>query len=77
MDCFAICPEKHVITPALKDRDEGTQIILSPDCTNCGRCIDICALDVFQFTHRFNDRTIAVGGRTTIDTKPSRAGYVA
>ena len=57
MDCFAVCPEPHVITPALRGADTGTgPIILSGDCTNCGRCIDVCAKDVFAFDLRFNNR---------------------
>jgi ferredoxin-type protein NapH len=58
MDCFAVCPEMQVITPALRGSSEDTPIILSPDCTNCGRCIDVCAPDVFKFTNRF-DKTDA------------------
>ncbi|MCB1364283.1 MAG: quinol dehydrogenase ferredoxin subunit NapH [Rhodobacteraceae bacterium] len=54
MDCFAVCPEMHVITPALRGQAGETPIILSHDCTNCGRCIDVCAKDVFAFTHRFD-----------------------
>lgn len=58
MDCYAVCPEPQVITPALKGEDKGLgPIILSSDCTNCGRCIDICAPDVFQFTTRFDGKT--------------------
>ncbi len=60
MDCFAVCPEMQVITPALRGKDEDTPLILSPDCTNCGRCIDVCSVDVFHFTHRF-DETPAPG----------------
>ncbi|MES0883521.1 quinol dehydrogenase ferredoxin subunit NapH [Roseibium sp. SCP14] len=56
MDCFAVCPEMHVITPALRGQEADTPIILSPDCTNCGRCIDVCSVDVFEFTHRFDTR---------------------
>ena len=56
MDCYAVCPENHVISPALKGRDGATPLILSPDCTNCGRCIDVCSVDVFAFTHRYDTR---------------------
>lgn len=56
MDCYAVCPENHVISPALKGKPGDTPVILSPDCTNCGRCIDVCAVDVFAFTHRFDPR---------------------
>jgi ferredoxin-type protein NapH len=54
MDCFALCPEMQVITPALRGAASDSPIILSGDCTNCGRCIDVCAKDVFAFTHRFD-----------------------
>jgi ferredoxin-type protein NapH len=57
MDCFAVCPEPQVITPALRGADRGTgPIILAPNCTNCGRCIDVCAPNVFTFTTRFDDK---------------------
>ncbi|SDD56663.1 quinol dehydrogenase ferredoxin subunit NapH [Ruegeria marina] len=52
MDCFAVCPESQVIPAALRGRDGASPLILSSDCTNCGRCIDVCAVDVFAFTHR-------------------------
>lgn len=56
MDCFAVCPEPHVITPALRGATTQTgPVILSGDCTNCGRCIDVCAKDVFNFDVRFNN----------------------
>lgn len=53
MDCFAVCPEPQVIRPALKGETEGSQVILSNNCINCGRCIDICPHNVFQFSKRF------------------------
>lgn len=54
MDCYAVCPEPHVITPALKGSRSGAgTVILSPDCTNCGRCIDVCDRIVFRFSSRF------------------------
>lgn len=56
MDCYAVCPENQVISPALRGRPGDTPVILSPDCTNCGRCIDVCSVDVFGFTHRFDQR---------------------
>jgi len=57
MDCFKICPEPQVITPALRGREPDSPVILGSDCTNCGRCIDVCSLDIFKFTHRFNNST--------------------
>lgn len=54
MDCFAVCPEPHVITPALNGTGKGAgSVILSSDCTNCGRCIDVCDRKVFTFSPRF------------------------
>ena len=50
MDCFAVCPEPQVITPALKAKAiNKTPVILEKDCTSCGRCIDVCSKNVFAF----------------------------
>jgi ferredoxin-type protein NapH len=50
LDCFAVCPEQHVIRLPLKGAKKGiSPIIFSNDCSNCGRCIDVCAKDVFTF----------------------------
>lgn len=57
MECYAVCPEMHVIAPALKGAAKGTgPVISSADCTACGRCIDVCPERVFRFTHRFDQR---------------------
>jgi len=57
MECFVVCPESNVIKPALKGEAKNIgPMILSSDCTNCGRCIDICAEDVFKFDLRFNNQ---------------------
>lgn len=55
MDCFKVCPEPQVLKPALKS--EGTSIIRSGACSNCGRCIDVCEQQVFRFDHRFEIRS--------------------
>jgi ferredoxin-type protein NapH len=55
-DCFAVCPEPQVITAPLKGKSGSGPVITDRDCTNCGRCIDVCALDVFNYTHRFDTR---------------------
>ncbi|MCG7992200.1 MAG: quinol dehydrogenase ferredoxin subunit NapH [Candidatus Thiodiazotropha lotti] len=53
MECYVVCPEPQVIKPAQKGEKQGsTPVILSSDCTNCGRCIDICAKDVFSYGGR-------------------------
>lgn len=54
MDCFAVCPEQQVIRPALKAIGGAPPLILEANCTNCGRCIDVCSKDVFAFGTRFN-----------------------
>ena len=57
MDCYAVCPEPHVISPALKGEAKNIgPVIQSPNCTNCGRCIDVCAPMVFTFTNRFDTK---------------------
>ena len=52
MDCFAVCPEPQVIRPALKAINGTAPMILETNCTNCGRCIDVCSKDVFAFGSR-------------------------
>ena len=55
-DCYAVCPEPQVIAAPLKGKGGSAPVITDRDCTNCGRCIDVCALDVFTYTHRFDTR---------------------
>ena len=53
-DCFRVCPEPHVISPALKPADaNASPVVLHGDCTNCGRCIDVCDEKIFKFSTRF------------------------
>ncbi len=48
MECYEVCPEPQVLPPALKSADKnGSPVILSGACTNCGNCIDICPHNVF------------------------------
>lgn len=56
LDCFAVCPENHVIAPALRGHGGASPVILSGDCTACARCIDVCPEGVFNLTHRFDGR---------------------
>lgn len=49
-DCYHVCPEPQVITPALKG--PGSPLIAAADCTACGRCVDVCPQDVFALTLR-------------------------
>jgi ferredoxin-type protein NapH len=55
-DCYAVCPEPQVIPIALKGKDGAGPVIRDSACTNCGRCIDVCAPGVFVLTHRFDTR---------------------
>lgn len=66
MDCFKICPEPQVIKPALKQL-ENKPLILSANCTNCGRCIDVCAKDVFSFSPRFYGSPVVFPKKELID----------
>jgi ferredoxin-type protein NapH len=59
MDCFEVCPEPQVIRPALKGENKGVgPVILAANCTNCGRCIDVCSKDVFNFGTRYGNPVI-------------------
>lgn len=53
-ECYAVCPEPQVIPIALKGKGGASPVIADSHCTNCARCIDVCAPQVFQFTHRFD-----------------------
>lgn len=54
MDCFEVCPEPRVISPALfGKKDDIGPLVDEPNCTNCGRCIDVCSKEVFHFGTRF------------------------
>lgn len=57
MDCFAVCPEPQILKGPLfgADRGEG-KMIDTGDCTNCGRCIDVCSERVFEITTRFANK---------------------
>ncbi|GAA4648533.1 quinol dehydrogenase ferredoxin subunit NapH [Kistimonas scapharcae] len=55
MDCYAVCPEAQILPPALKGEAKGLgPELIATDCTRCGRCIDVCARDVFEFRTRFS-----------------------
>ena len=57
LDCAQVCPEPQVLKLPLYGADRGAgPVILSPNCTNCGRCIDVCSQDVFQFGTRFGPK---------------------
>jgi ferredoxin-type protein NapH len=48
-DCFRVCPEPHVIAPALYGAPHGrSPVIQSVDCIRCARCLDVCDEAVFR-----------------------------
>jgi ferredoxin-type protein NapH len=66
MDCFAVCPEPQVLRSPLKGAAKGAgPVVMSPNCTNCGRCIDICSKDVFTLSSRFNNPVSMAGDSAT------------
>jgi ferredoxin-type protein NapH len=81
MDCFDICPEPHVIKPALKGGAAGLgPVIRGIDCTKCGRCIDVCSKDVFAFQLGWADadgfaRRRAEDQGSTVEEPKSRLGH--
>ena len=67
-ECFVICPEPQILPPVLKgDKTGKPPVVLDSVCTNCGRCIDICHLTVFEFGSRFE--------KNLPDETPSRQSY--
>lgn len=53
-DCYAVCPEPLILKHPLKGASSGSSpVVLSSNCTNCGRCIDVCSKEVFTFSNRF------------------------
>lgn len=53
-ECYLVCPEPQVLVPVLRGAEKGIgPVIDAGACTNCGRCIDICAEDVFKFGLRY------------------------
>lgn len=66
MECYEVCPEAQVIPPAVKSAPDGSPVILSGACTNCGRCIDICP----NYVYAFGLRGLALVTPPTIDVQP-------
>ena len=61
-----VCPKPKDIRPALKCADKGMgPVITSVNCTNCGRCIDVCTRNVFRFGGRFGNRAVKPEQTTT------------
>jgi ferredoxin-type protein NapH len=58
MACIAICPEPQVIPGPLQARQGAGPAILAGACSNCGRCVDVCSREVFEFRTRFVRRSV-------------------
>ncbi|CAK7016013.1 quinol dehydrogenase ferredoxin subunit NapH [Saezia sanguinis] len=52
MDCVNICPEAHVLTKPVFGKQDSP-LVLSSECTRCGRCIDVCSQKVFSIQTKF------------------------
>lgn len=71
-DCYAVCPEPLILKAPLKGGPTGASpVVLSPNCTNCGRCIDVCSKDVFSFSTRFNASTCTEQSAACGPSQPS------
>ena len=46
-DCWLLWSADSRSSSCLKGAKKGLHDILSGNCTNCGRCIDVCSKDVF------------------------------
>lgn len=54
MDCYAVCPEPQILKgPLLGARRGHGPLISAQECLNCGRCIDVCAQQVFTLSVGF------------------------
>ncbi len=51
--CYQACPEPHVLVAPLNNKKGSSPVVKSGQCTNCGRCIDVCHLNIFKFGSRF------------------------
>ena len=49
--CYRVCPEPQVLIKPLQEKD-AAPFIRSGNCTNCGRCIDVCPHSIFRFGRR-------------------------
>ena len=57
-ECYVVCPEPQILKPVLKGKKKGVMpVILAGECTNCGRCVDVCAEEVFHFGLRKTKHT--------------------
>ncbi|AOV97449.1 quinol dehydrogenase ferredoxin subunit NapH [Edwardsiella hoshinae] len=53
MDCFHVCPEPQVLRDPVLNHNHSP-LVLKQECISCGRCMDVCAEQVFEFKTRFH-----------------------
>ncbi|MDP1785477.1 MAG: quinol dehydrogenase ferredoxin subunit NapH [Sulfuricurvum sp.] len=47
-DCITVCPEKEVLHMI----NQSSESVVMGECTNCGRCVDVCQTDALGFSIR-------------------------
>ncbi len=63
-ECYVVCPEPQILKPVLKGEERGVPaVMLTGECTNCGRCVDVCAEQVFHFGLRNKKDTSVLENR--------------
>jgi ferredoxin-type protein NapH len=51
--CLDICPEKQVLHMV----GEKSGAVRSGECTNCGRCIEVCDESALKFSNIYSGKT--------------------
>lgn len=61
MECKSVCPEKQVLHMV----SVNSETVLSGECTNCGRCIEVCEDDALGFSLRgYAEKNLAKNKKT-------------
>ncbi|WP_372880712.1 quinol dehydrogenase ferredoxin subunit NapH [Psychromonas sp.] len=59
LDCFSVCPEPAILQgPVHGQKHNIGTLVKDITCTNCGRCVDVCAVNVFKITTVFNGKQV-------------------